>query len=184
MKHVRILWVSFFVLLLDQVTKYAIKTNMALHESIPVIGDFLRLTYVENYGMAFGISFGENKFFTVFAVIASVAILVYLFKMKSEFYLARFSMALIFGGALGNLMDRILRGRVVDFIDGEFFNIRIPSFKFLFLDFPGYRMDRWPVYNVADIAVTVGMVLLMIFMFLFDNYEQETELTEETEMIR
>ncbi len=184
MRDYRILWVPAIVIILDQITKHIIKATMTLHDSFRVIGEFFRITYVENSGMAFGIQFGHSYFFTVFAVIASIAILVYLFKMKKEFYWARFAMALIFGGAIGNLVDRIIRGSVVDFLDFEFFNIYIPSFELLFIRFPGYSMQRWPVFNVADIAVTVGMFILIIFV----TFEDESDLLESddknVEMVR
>ena len=187
MKQFRILWISLAIFILDQVTKFIIKSSMSLHDSIPVLGNFFRLTYIENTGMAFGISFGHNYFFTVFAFIASIAILIYIFKMKGDQFYARLAMAVIFGGALGNLVDRAIRGSVVDFLDCEFFNINIPAFKFLFIDFNGFHMTRWPVYNVADIAVTVGMVILLIFI----SFEKEPVAhsnniinDSETEMIR
>ena len=158
---------------------------MELHQSIPVLGDWLRLTYIENPGMAFGISFASSSFFTVFAIIASIVILVYLFKMKSDIFLARLAMAMIFGGAIGNLTDRIIRGRVVDFLDCEFINVTIPAFKFLFVNFPGYQMDRWPVFNVADMAVSIGMVLLLIVIaFEKEPLHEEEQQDTETEMIR
>jgi signal peptidase II len=159
---------------------------MHLNESIPILNNFLRLTYIENTGMAFGIQFGENIFFTVFSVIASILILFYLFKMKEEYLIARLAVAIILGGAIGNLTDRIIRGGVVDFIDCEFFDIHLPAFKLLFINFPGYRLDRWPVYNVADAAVTVGMVLLLIFVVWYDKKDEEISLNHDStdEMIR
>lgn len=178
MRYKSVLIVSLVVFVLDQITKYMIKTSMLLHESIPVLGDFFRITFVENSGMAFGISFGKNIFFTIFAAIASVAILVYFFTIKGRYLLARTAMAIIFGGALGNLMDRIFRGSVVDFLDFEFFNISIPAFKVLFVHFPGYDMTRWPVFNVADIAITTGMFLLLLFI-AFDR-ENENALPDES----
>ncbi|MBN1996557.1 signal peptidase II [candidate division KSB1 bacterium] len=184
MRNYRILWIPCVVIVLDQISKHIIKYSMKLYDSFNVMGDFFRITYVENSGMAFGIKFGHSYFFTVFAIIASVAILVYLFKMKKEFYWARLAMALIFGGAIGNLVDRIIRGSVVDFLDFEFFNIDIPSFEFFFVRFPGYSMDRWPVFNVADVAVTLGMFILIVFVAL----EKESNLLEsddtEVEMVR
>jgi signal peptidase II len=178
MNHIRILWVSFAVLILDLITKYIVKFTMHLHQSIPVIGDFFRLTYVENEGMAFGLHFGHTSFFTVFAIAASVAIIIYLFKMKGDHLLARLAMAIIFGGAVGNLSGRLFRGRVIDFLDFEFFDINIPAFKLLFVDFPGYNLDRWPVFNVADIAVTVGMMILLVFI-VFENQEENKKLLKE-----
>jgi signal peptidase II len=153
------------IVFLDQISKYIVKNTMYLYESIELIGDFLRLTYIENPGMAFGIQF-ENKFwFTVLSLLAAVIVVIYLLRMPNERFVFRFSLALILGGAIGNLIDRLLYGKVVDFVDVEFFNISLPSFKFLFLQFPGYEMTRWPVFNVADSAVTCGMILLTWMIF-------------------
>jgi signal peptidase II len=186
MKSYRLLWISAFVFLLDQGTKWIVKTNMRLYESHPVLGDFFRLTYVENPGMAFGIRISDNVFFTVFAVIASLVILLYLFQLKERQEWARISMTIILGGALGNLVDRIFRGQVVDFFDFEFFNIHIPAFKLFFLQFSGYSLERWPIFNVADIAVSVGMVMLLIYILFFEEEQPlpKTEYSDTTEMIR
>ncbi len=185
MKNLRILWIPLFVLILDQATKLTVKATMELYQSIPILGDFFRLTFVENSGMAFGISFGENTFFTVFSIIASIAILIYLFSMRGEHIYVRISMAVIFGGAIGNLTDRLIRGSVIDFFDFDFFDIYIPSFHFLFINFPGYSMTRWPVFNVADMAVTIGMVMLFMFILLEKPEKNEKIVgASETEMIR
>ena len=177
-KNISVLIVALGVFIVDQITKYIIKTTMQPHDSFSVIGDFFRITYVENTGMAFGISIGENMIFTIFAAVASIAILIYFFYIKGEHLFARLAMIIIFGGALGNLTDRITRGSVVDFLDFEFFDIQIPKFDFLFIHFPGYDMFRWPVFNVADIAISIGMVMLMIFIIFDKDHEAETE-TEE-----
>lgn len=185
MKNLRILWIPLVVLILDQATKLTVKATMSLYQSIPVLGDFFRLTFVENSGMAFGISIRDNTFFTVFSIIASIAILIYLFNMRGEHIYVRVSMAIIFGGAIGNLTDRLIRGRVVDFFDFEFFNIHIPAFHFLFVRFPGYSMTRWPVFNIADMAVTIGMVMLFMFILLEKpNKDKVIANASETEMIR
>ena len=174
-KHLPVLLVAIGIFVIDQITKYMIKTSMSLHQSFSVIGDFFRITYVENTGMAFGISIGDNILFTVFAAVASIAILIYFFYIKGEHLFARLAMIIIFGGALGNLTDRIIRGSVVDFLDCEFFDIYLPQFDFLFVHFPGYSMTRWPVFNVADIAVSVGMIMLMIFIIFDKEPETQTE---------
>ncbi len=184
MKSLKILLVTAGIILLDQVTKIFIHHSMQLYQSIPVLGDFFRITYVENTGMAFGIKVGQGHsgFFTVFAAIASLAIMFYLFKMRGEKFAARFSMALILGGAIGNLWDRMIRGSVVDFLDFEFFDINIPAFQFLFIDFPGYSLHRWPVFNVADIAITAGMMILFIFI-LSEKPDDLPERVGDAEMI-
>lgn len=171
---VRILFVSLFVILADQISKLLVKgihisalgvslDGLQLGSSRPIFGDLLRLTYIENPGMAFGIDIGGKLFFSIFSILASVAILVYLYKARNESLMFRVSLALILGGALGNLIDRVFYGvlfhegpffygRVVDFLDADFFNINLL----------GYHLSRWPVFNIADASVTCG-VLLMLF---------------------
>lgn len=181
MKSLRIFGIPLAVFIVDQLTKAFIHKSMMLYQSFPVLGDIFRITYIENSGMAFGIQMGHTGFFKVFTVIATLGIFIYLYKMKGEHIIARVSMAMILGGAIGNLWDRITRGSVVDFLDVEFFNINIPAFKALFVKFPGYSLDRWPVFNVADIAVTVGMLVLVIFV-LFEK-EKKPDTVLETEII-
>ena len=166
------------MLVLDQVTKYLARIFLQPVYSIPILGDFFRLTYVENPGIAFGFRIEYKVFFTILSIIAVVVIFYYLFLLKQHVVL-RFAFALILGGAFGNLIDRFLYGRVVDFLDFEFFDISIPAFSFLFLDFGGYQMTRWPVFNVADIAVTVGMILIIVNA-IFDGKQLQQELPDES----
>src|SRR5436190_15680028 len=84
--------------------------GIPLGSSRPIFGDFLRLTYIENPGMAFGIDIGGKLLFSVFSIIASAGILLYLYKARNENLLFRVSLALIFGGAVGNLIDRVFYG--------------------------------------------------------------------------
>ncbi len=139
---------------------------MQLYDSFNVIGDFFRITYIENPGMAFGIDFGESAklYLTLFSLIASIAITIYILKHKNEKLSLRLPLALILGGAIGNLIDRmfygliyneapLFYGKVVDFLDFDFFNIT------LF----GYTYDRWPIFNIADMAVSIGVISLLIF---------------------
>lgn len=171
----RVLILSTAIVLADQITKLLVKgfsipllgisvRGMQYGVSKPVIGDFVRLTYIENPGMAFGIDLGGKWFFSVFSIVASVAILVYLYRAREESLGFRISLALILGGALGNLIDRVFYGvffsegplfygKVVDFFDVDFFNISVF----------GYHLSRWPVFNIADAAVTIGVFLLLIF---------------------
>jgi len=141
----RVLYVTLCVVILDQVTKLLVKgftlpifdyyhQGMQLGQSIPVIGDFLRLTFVENPGMAFGIEIGGRLFLTLFSLAASIGIFYYIYRLRKEPWIVRFTLALILGGAIGNLIDRIFYGvvfgeaplfygKVVDFIDMDFFQI-------------------------------------------------------------
>ncbi len=171
----KVLFVTLSVVVADQVTKLLIRgisipvlgvnfTGMPLYSSRQIIGNFLRFTYIENPGMAFGIDFGWKSFFAIFSIVASVAIFLYLYKVRSESKVVRFSLALILGGAIGNLIDRVFygpifdgtaffHGRVVDFIDFNFFNFS------LF----GYNFSRFPVFNIADASVTIGVIMLLVF---------------------
>jgi len=181
---VRILFVTLAVVLGDQATKLMVRgfsipslglnvPGIPLGSSVPVLGDFARLTYIENPGMAFGIDLGGKLFFSLFSVIASIGILLYLYRMRNERFLFRFSLALILGGAVGNLIDRVFYGvlfsdgtlfygKVVDFIDVDFFNIN------LF----GYHLSRFPIFNVADSSVTIGVLILLIFHRSFMSIEE------------
>jgi len=150
------------VLVLDQVTKYITKTQMRLGESIPVWGDFFRFTYVENPGMAFGLRIDNTWLFMGLSLFAAGLVFYYLYRLRNESWPLQSAISLIAAGAIGNLSDRFIRGSVVDFLDFEFFDI--PSFSILQLQFDG--LTRWPVFNVADIAVSTGMMILFLFIII------------------
>lgn len=162
-----IIGLIFIVLLLDQVTKYLAKIYLEPIHSVSVFGNFFKLTFVENSGIAFGIRVNNKVFFTLLSILAVIIIFYYLFKLKDHFFL-RLAFAIILGGAFGNLIDRFISGKVVDFFDFDFININLPSFKFLIFEFQGYAMDRWPVFNVADSAVSIGMIIIICNAF-FDK---------------
>jgi len=194
---VRILFVSFFVVLIDQVSKLAVKgfsipfinfhyTGMYEGERIRILGDFFRLTFIENPGMAFGLDPGISfkLWITVFSLLASIGIVIYLFIMKNERFTLRFSLALILGGAIGNLIDRLFYGifygyaplfygRVVDFLDVNFFHFT------LF----GKTFDRWPIFNFSDTAVTIGVLILLIFNARTHEKKQDKIINENTAQI-
>lgn len=136
--------------------------GLPLGTSRPIFGDFVRLTYIENPGMAFGIDIGGKLFFSLFSILASIGILIYLYRSRNEHVAFRIALALILGGAVGNLIDRVFYGvlfqeaplfygKVVDFLDADFFNVN------LF----GYQLSRWPVFNIADASVTCGVILML-----------------------
>jgi signal peptidase II len=172
---VRVLVFSLILIVADQITKLLVKgvsipwlgiewKGMPYGASHPIIGDFFRLTYIENPGMAFGIDLGGKLFFALFSLAASVAIIVYLYRHRHAPFGFRISLAMILGGAIGNFIDRtfygvlfgegpLFQGRVVDFFDVEFFNITVL----------GHSMSRWPVFNIADASVTIGVLLLLLF---------------------
>ncbi len=144
------------VVLLDQYTKLLVMRRFRLYESVPVIPGFFNLTYVRNKGAAFGILSGvQGSWRTVFFIIVSLvalAVLVALVRKTGE-RLSLVSYALISGGAVGNLIDRMRYGEVVDFIEWY------------------YRSFHWPAFNVADSAITVGVGLLMIEMLFLQKKE-------------
>ena len=142
--------IASVILILDQATKLYVDANFRLHETVPVIRDFFHLTYVRNKGAAFGI-LADNAvripFFITVSIIAMLGILWYIKRLRDDQRLAIYSLSLVFSGALGNLIDRIRLGEVIDFLD-------------VF-----WQRHHWPAFNVADSAITVGVTLLFIEMW-------------------
>jgi signal peptidase II len=140
---------TLLIILMDQLTKFHIDSSMMLHESFPVIKGLFNITYVRNPGAAFGFLATAAPpfrylFFVAVTVTAIVLIFHYIRKSKAEELLLTFSLSLILSGALGNLMDRIRFGEVIDFLD-----VYIGSY-------------HWPAFNIADSAISVGAVLLLV----------------------
>ena len=170
-----VLVVSLLIVLSDQASKLLVRgiqipalgiswQGIPYGTSVPVFGDFFRLTYIENSGMAFGIDVGGKIFFSLFSLFASIALIVYLYRVRTASLGFRLSLAMILGGAVGNLIDRmfygmifgygpLFGGRVVDFLDFDFFTI----------DIFGYHLSRFWVFNIADASVTIGVIVLMLF---------------------
>ncbi len=171
MLKTRILFIiSFLLIVLDQVTKLLIKgfdffgvkvEGLYYGELIPVFGDWLALTFVENPGMAFGIEFGVGKIFlSLFSVFAGVALTWYLHKITFAHNAVRIAIALILAGAVGNMIDRVFYG--VIFGESALFYGKVVDF--ILVDIPDvFGMTHWPVFNVADSCVSVGIVLLVFF---------------------
>ena len=141
------------IIVLDQITKSAITTRFALHEAYPVISGFFNLVYVLNPGAAFGFLANASEtfryiFFTGITVLAAGLIVYYLVKSNPRNLMLAGSLTLIFGGAIGNLIDRLRFGAVVDFLD-----VYIGT-------------THWPAFNVADSAITVGAILMIWEMIL------------------
>lgn len=136
------------VLLLDQISKFLIHFNFYLYESVSIIPRVLNFTYIRNEGIAFGINFPGSK---IFFIIIPIVITYYLYRLLKDKdfqdYHSQLGLTLIISGAIGNIIDRIFRGYVVDFIDFYWANY------------------HWYVFNIADSSVTVGMILL-----LFSNF--------------
>ena len=142
-----LLIVSPILLILDQWTKLLVVSRFFLYESVPLIENFLSLTYIRNKGAAFGIlsdSAIRVPFFITVSIVALIGILWYLRKIDVSLKLQHWALALIFSGALGNLIDRIRLGEVIDFIDAHWYQ------------------HHWPAFNVADSAISIGVSLLLI----------------------
>jgi signal peptidase II len=183
----RVLIVSFFVVIADQLTKFLIKglnvewlgisfAGMPYGSSKQVFGNFVKITFIENPGMAFGIDVGPKMFLTVFTILASFVIMYYIFKHRNDHLLLRLALAFILAGALGNLIDRtfygliygyapLFHGRVVDFVQVEFWDFT------LF----GRTYTTWPIFNVADVSVTAGFLIIMLFHKRIFTQEDQPE---------
>jgi len=141
-------------LLIDQATKIFIDRSMKLFDTIPVVTDFFNITYVRNRGAAFSFlsdAAWRLPFFIGVSLVASIAILVAFHKLRDDQLLAQVSLAMIFSGAVGNLIDRVRLGEVIDFLDAHW-----------------YR-HHWPAFNVADSLICVGVFLLAVDMLLEDK---------------
>lgn len=146
------------VLALDVTTKMIVQQSLPLYRPVPVWGEFFRLTYIFNPGAAFGLSLGPSSRYIFMALTVAVVILLFVWYKQADLedWLRRLSLALVTGGAIGNLIDRIRSHRgVIDFLDVGFGNV------------------RWPVFNVADIAVTLGALLLALSMWREDMAQRD-----------
>ena len=148
------------IVALDQWSKWAIKTSFNLYQSKPVIQDLLHFTYVTNDGMAFGLSFpGGKHVLLIMTILLTGFIVGFLWKEKNGHPLIKYGLALILGGAIGNLIDRLLYGKVVDFLD-----LMIGNF-------------HWYIFNIADSSVTIGMILFIIHSICIEQKKTNDKLT-------
>jgi signal peptidase II len=145
--------IAILVLFLDRLAKRAVASNIALHDSVVVIPGFFRLTHVQNTGAAFGL-FADSPVqwkvgaLVAFSILALVVVSALLWKNGHALSITTIGLSLILGGAMGNLWDRIMSGRVVDFLD-----FYVGSY-------------HWPAFNVADSAIVVGAALLISEIFV------------------
>ncbi|MDX2129702.1 MAG: signal peptidase II [Chloroherpetonaceae bacterium] len=148
--------IALFLIGLDQVTKYLAKVYMFEKGifQIPLLGDWFKFTYVENPGIAFGVELpGGRITISIFSIIAVAAITWYIFHSFKNTWPYKFSFSFVIGGAIGNLIDRVLYGRVIDFAHLDLYNGTIG----------GYYLSLWPVFNIADAAISIGVVSSLIF---------------------
>jgi signal peptidase II len=177
-KKYRLLLISLLVILSDQLSKTVVVQCFRIGDSTPVLGNFFRLTYILNPGGVFGSRLGSQNFYTVISVLALIVTSWFFFKTSTRETWLRIGLCLVLGGAVGNLIDRIRFGEVVDFLDFDFFNISLPPSKLLFFNFPGFHMERWPVFNLADSFVLIGIVLIIVHLLKSSGAAFENSRTE------
>ena len=139
---------AIIVILVDQWTKWIVDKKMEVYESIPIIENFFYLTSHRNKGAAWGILQGHMTFFYIITVVVIVGIIYYMQKHAKDNRLLAISLSLLLGGAIGNFIDRLVRKEVVDFLD------------FIIINYD------FPIFNVADSALTIGVILILIVTFL------------------
>ena len=150
--------VTLIVLVIDQATKVYIDRTMQLYQSIPVINGLFSITYMRNQGAAFSFLSGFDyriPFFIMVSLVAVVAILVAYRKLRDDQRFAALALSLILSGAVGNLIDRVRLGEVIDFLD-------------VF-----WKSHHWPAFNVADSAICVGVALLALDMFIEERRQKK-----------
>tara|TARA_Y100000814_G_scaffold101784_1_gene70819 strand:- start:96 stop:566 length:471 start_codon:yes stop_codon:yes gene_type:complete len=148
----KVLFVSAILVLADQISKTIVVKTMSLYESIPVIQNFFHFTYITNDGMAFGINFPFGYYiFTSVSILLTLFLFWYLWSVRTHSIVIRLGISFIIAGAIGNLIDRIFLGAVIDFLD------------FMIGNF------HWYVFNLADSYVTVGMVLVLVDSIILEK---------------
>lgn len=144
--------IALVALVLDQVSKYLIVETLGPgqpHSSISLLSDFIELRYITNSGAAFGIFPGGSLFFALIALIVVIVIIAYYSYRPTDQMWLKLSLGLQLGGALGNLTDRIRFGYVIDFVDTKY----------------------WPVFNLADVSMTIGVFALAVFLLFLSEGE-------------
>ena len=144
---------SSALIVIDQYTKFMVSLHIPLNYSVKVVAGFFNLTHIRNSGVAFGIFSEQNSelkpYLLIFvSIIAIIAILVIFHQTEREKKLVQTGLVLVFSGAIGNLIDRVLHKEVIDFIDIFFEN------------------QHWPAFNIADACITIGVVLLAADMLV------------------
>ena len=142
--------IAIFVIIIDQASKFLVRSNFSLYESVEMIPNFFHLTYIENPGAAFGILENKRIFFLLITIFVIIFIIWFMKTMEKEEPKTNIFLAMVIGGALGNMIDRIIKGTVTDFLD------------FLV----------WPVFNIADSFIVVGMIAAAYFVIKSDRKEQ------------
>lgn len=142
------LFIAIIILILDQITKFVIASSMRIGDSFEVIPGFLNITSHRNNGAAWGILSGKISFFFIITIIILIVLIVFYIKEAKYNLFMQIALSILFAGALGNFIDRLFHGEVVDFIDTYIF---------------GYN---FPIFNVADSSLTIGVILIIITLLI------------------
>ena len=142
-KYITIFSTALIIILIDQITKFLIKTSFQLKQSLPIIKDIFHLTYIHNFGAGFGI-LQQQQWILIFISLTVVGVIFYYFdRIKEKDKLLQNLVGFILGGTIGNLIDRVAYGFVIDFLD----------------------FQMWPIFNAADSFVTIGVIGLIIYLW-------------------
>lgn len=151
--------VALIIILIDQITKWLVVVNMEIGQRITIIEDFFYLLSHRNSGAAWGILQGQMIFFYIVTVIVMVGVVYYMQKYAKNNKMLAIGLSLILGGAIGNFIDRLLRQEVVDFA------------SFIIVNY------NFPIFNVADSALTIGVILVIIATFIEERNEKRRGMT-------
>ena len=155
-KYLFLFVISSLLIVIDQYTKFMVTLHIPINYSIKIVEGFFNLTHIRNSGVAFGIFSDQNSelkpYILIFvSIIAIIAILVIFHQTGKNKKIVQTGLVLVFSGAIGNLIDRVLHKEVIDFID-------------IFID-----NQHWPAFNVADSCITIGVMFMVVDMFVGDG---------------
>lgn len=145
--------ISVLIIIADQLLKYLVVSGMSVGDTAFSVLNIFDITYVQNKGAAFSILSGKMSVLSVISIVFCIAVIVYWIKKKPTHPLMCTALTMMFAGAFGNAIDRIIRGFVIDYIHTTFI--------------------EFPVFNLADIGITVGAALLVLYVILFDKDEDK-----------
>ena len=160
--------IAAVVAIIDQLTKWLATSNLIEGETVPVLGTFFQLKLVYNYGGALGTNLGSSSFYLGTSILIFLIILYFIYTNRHVKLIA-WPMAACAGGAIGNIIDRIFTGKVVDFLDFDFFDVN------LF----GQQVTRWWTFNIADVGISVGVVLMILVILFSPRKPQKSTIESE-----
>ena len=142
-KYILIFSITLIVLLFDQITKFLIRINFELNQTFPIIKNIFHLTYIQNFGAGFGILQNQQGILIFVSLLVIGIIFYYIDRIKEKEMLLQVLVGFVLGGTIGNLIDKLIYGFVIDFLD--------------------FRI--WPIFNIADSFVTIGVIGLIIYLW-------------------